>query len=148
MENKRGLVKKSSLISWRALWTAILVVIVLFLAFYDLEYFPPTWFDEGVHLLVAQTLALEGKYRFGPAVGPTVFFPIAAAFRLAGVELLPARAVMAGYLLLCVAAFYALARYLGGWKVATAGTLLFVSSPGVNLLRWGRQAIVCRIGLR
>lgn len=122
--------KRSSLISWRALWTAILVVIVLFLTLYNLEYFPPTWFDEGIHLLVARKLALEGKYRFGPAVGFTVFLPITAAFRVAGVGLLPARLVMVGYLLLCVAAFYTLARYLGGWKVATAGTLLFVSSPG------------------
>jgi hypothetical protein len=126
---------------WQTGATAILVVIVLFLALYNLEFFPPTSFDEGVHLLVAKELALKGKYRFGPAVGPTVFFPIAAAFHIAGVALLPARIVMVGYLLLCVAVFYALARYLGGWKVATAGTLLFVSSPGTNLLRWGRQAL-------
>jgi hypothetical protein len=133
--------RKSSPITWRALWTAILVVTVLFLAFYNLEYFPPTWFDEGVHLLVAKELALAGRYRFGPAVGPTVFFPIAAAFHIAGIELLPARVIMVSYLFLCVAAFYALACYLGGWKVATAGTLLFVSSPGANLLRWGRQVL-------
>ncbi|MCR4405883.1 MAG: glycosyltransferase family 39 protein [Anaerolineae bacterium] len=132
---------KSSLITWRVLWIAILIVLVLFLALYNLEHWPPTWFDEGVHLLAAKKLALEGKYRFGPALGPTVFFPIAAAFRVAGVSLLPARVVMVGYLLLCLAAFYTLARSLGGWKVATAGTLLLISSPGVNILRWGRQAL-------
>ena len=126
---------------WRVLWTTVLVVVVLFLVSHNLEYFPPTWYDEGVHLLVAKKLALEGKYQFGPALGPTVFFPIAAVFRVAGVGLLSARVVMVGYLLLCVATFYALARYFGGWKVAIAGTLLFVSSPGVNLLRWGRQAL-------
>lgn len=132
---------KSSLITWRVLWAVILVVLVLFLAFYNLEHWPPTWFDEGVHLLAAKKLALEGKYRFGPALGPTVLFSAAAAFRIAGVGLLPARVVMVGYLLLCLAAFYALARYLGGWKVATAGMLLLISSPGVNILRWGRQAL-------
>ena len=132
---------QSSLITWRVLWAAILVVLVLFLAFYNLEHWPPTWFDEGVHLLAAKKLALEGKYRFGPALGPTVFFPVAAVFRVAGVGLLPARVIMIGYLFLCLAAFYALARYLGGWKVATAGTLLLISSPGVNILRWGRQAL-------
>jgi len=84
---------------------------------------------------------LEGKYRFGPAVGPTVFYPIALAFRAGGVGLLPARAVMVGYLLLCAAVFYALTRYLAGWKAATIGALLLVVSPGVNLLFWGRQVI-------
>ncbi len=132
---------KSNRIAWQALWTAILVIIVFFLALYNLEHFPPTWYDEGVHLLVAQKLALQGEYRFGPALGPTVFFPIAAAFRAAGTSLLPARIVMIGYLLLCLLAFYALARYLGGWKVAVTGTFLFVASPGTDLLRWGRQVV-------
>jgi 4-amino-4-deoxy-L-arabinose transferase-like glycosyltransferase len=132
--------KKNGRITW-ALWTAILALIVLFLALYNLESFPPTWFDEGIHLLFARKLALEGKYRFGPALGPTVLFPIAAAFRIAGVGLLSARLVMVGYLSLCLAAFYVLAHHLGGWKVATVATALFVSSPGTNLLRWGRQAL-------
>ncbi|MFZ5917180.1 MAG: ArnT family glycosyltransferase [Chloroflexota bacterium] len=127
--------------SWQMLWAATLAALTLFLALYNLEYFPPTWYDEGVHLLVAKKLALAGKYRFGPAVGPTVFFPVAAAFRIAGVELLSARLVMVGYLLLCVAAFYTLARRFGGWKVATVATLLLLSSPGINLMRWGRQVL-------
>jgi len=127
--------------SWQALWTAILVMIVLFLALYNLEYFPPTWFDEGVHLLVAKELALAGKYRFGPALGPTVFFPIAAAFRVAGVGVLQARIVMAGYLLLTAIVFYALVRYLHGPPTAFVASLLLISSPGVYFLRWGRQAL-------
>ena len=40
-----------------------------------------------------------------------------------------------------MAAFYALGRYLGGWKVAMVETLLFVSSPRINLLCWGRQVL-------
>lgn len=127
--------------NWQTVWVVLLAIIILFLALYNLEYFPPTWYDEGVHLLVAKKLALEGKYRFGPALGPTVFFPIAAAFRLWEVGLLSARIVMVGYLFLCIAAFYALARHLGGWKVGVAGTLLLVASPGVNILRWGRQVL-------
>jgi len=132
---------KSSLISWRTLWAVVLVVVVLVLALCNLESYPATWFDEGIHLLVAKELALKGMYWFGPAVGPTVFFPVAIAFRAAGVGLLAARLTVVVYLLLCVAAFYALAHRLGGWKVATVGTLLFVSSPGINLLRWGRQVL-------
>jgi hypothetical protein len=70
-----------------------------------------------------------------------VFFPVASAFLVAGVELATARVVMVGYLVLCVATFYALVRYFRGWKVAATATLLFVFSPGVNLLRWGRQVL-------
>jgi hypothetical protein len=141
MESEVDLGKESGLKAGRAIWTAVLAGIVLLLALYNLKYFPPTGFDEGSHLLVARTLAVEGEYRFGPAVGPTVLVPVAAVFRLAGVGLLPARMAMAVYLLLSIAAFYALAHRLGGWKVATVGTLLLLSSPGVNLLRWGRQAL-------
>ena len=123
------------------LWTVVLAGLVLFLALHNLSYYPPTWYDEGVHLLVARKLATEGRYLFGPALGPTVFFPVAAAFRVAGTELLPARTVMAGYLLLFVAAFYALSYQLGGWKVATVATLILISSPGTYLVRYGRQVL-------
>ncbi len=126
---------------WPIFWLVILGAIVLFLALYNLTFYPPTWYDEGIHMLVAKRLALEGEYRFGPASGPTVFLPVAAAFRLAGVELVAGRLVMVGYLLACLATFYLLARRLGGWKVATVATLLFVTSPGINLIRWGRQAL-------
>jgi len=127
--------------SWRALAIAALAALVLFLAFYNLDRYPPIWYDEGIHLLFAQRLAKDGLYGFGPALGPTVFFPVAAAFRVAGVGLVSARVVMAGYLCLCVAVFYALARYLGDWRMAVVGTLLLIVSPGVNLLRWGRQML-------
>ncbi len=124
-------------------WTSALLLFLLlfFLAIYNLDAYPTVAFDEGIHLLVAKKLALEGKYRIGPAVGPTLFYPIALAFRAGGVGLLPARAVMVGYILLCAAVFYALTRYLAGWKAAAVGTLLFIVSPGVNLLGWGRQVI-------
>lgn len=124
-----------------ALWGLILTGLLLFFALYNLRYFPPTWFDEGVHALVARHLALNGEYRSGPAVGPTVFLPVALAFQISGVGLIPARLVMVGYLLLCVTTFYLLARYLGGWKVAVVATVLFMTSPGCDLLRWGRQIL-------
>ncbi len=135
------MMKRNDSPTWRILWIIALAILVLFLAGYNLQRFPPTWFDEGIHLLVAKTLALEGIYRFGPAVGPTVFAPVAMAFRVIGVTLFSARLVMVGYLLLCMSAFYTLAQSLGDWKVATVATLLFVSSPGVNLARWGRQVL-------
>jgi hypothetical protein len=49
---------EDDLTGWQILWTTLLIVIVLFLALYDLEYFPSTWFDESIHLLVAKKLAL------------------------------------------------------------------------------------------
>jgi len=122
-------------------WAIFLTVLLLFLAFYNLRYFPPTWFDEGIHSLAAKRLALTGDYRLGPALGPTVLLPVAGAFRVAGVALIPARLVMVGYLLLCTFAFYLVARRLGGWKVAVVATLLLIGSPGANLLRWGRQVL-------
>jgi len=138
-------VKRSFGVKWPAWWktylSLILVAIVLSLSLCNIEYYPPTWFDEGWHLLVAKALALKGQYRFGPAIGPTVFFPIAAMFRVAGVGLLQARLVMAAYLLLTAYIFHALVRYLHGTRTALVAVLLFVSSPGVNLLRWGRQAL-------
>jgi hypothetical protein len=128
-------------LTWTNALLLLLFLLLFFMAIYRLDTYPPVAFDEGVHLIVAQKLALGGKYRFGPAVGPTVFYPIALAFRAGGVGLLPARVVMAGYLLLCAAVFYALTRYLAGWKAAAIGTLLLMVSPGANLLFWGRQVI-------
>ena len=63
-------------------------LLVMGLVLYNLEYYPRTWFDEGWHLQVARHLARTGEYRFGPAIGPTVFYPVAWAFRLFGIGLL------------------------------------------------------------
>ena len=69
--------------AWQVFLAITLAVTILILSLYNLEYYPRTGFDEGIHLLVAKRLAFDGVYRFGPAVGPTLFFPIALAFRLA-----------------------------------------------------------------
>lgn len=127
--------------SWKICLGLGLAGLILFLAFYNLEYYPPTWFDEGLHLLVAKDLALQGLYEFGPAVGPTVFFPVAVMFHIAGVGLVQARVVMAIYLLLTTYVFYALVLHLYGYKTALVALLLFISSPGINFLRWGRQVL-------
>ncbi len=137
-----GEVKSAHGRSNREVWAIVFLgLLLLFLTFYNLEFYPRTWFDEGCHLLAARALALQGKYAFGPAVGPTLFFPIAAMFRLAGVGVLQARIVMAAYLCLTAIVFYALARYLHGPPTAFVALLLLISSPGVYFLRWGRQAL-------
>jgi len=126
---------------WKMGLGLVLAALILFLSFYNLEYYPPTCFDEGLHLLVAKALALKGLYAFGPAVGPTVFFPVATIFNIAGVGLVQARVAMATYLLLTVCAFYALVLRLYGHRTALVALLIFISSPGINLLHWGRQVI-------
>jgi hypothetical protein len=127
-------------------------VLLLFLAFYHLTEWPATWFDEGSHLHVPKTLVTEGVYAdrssegyrfYGPTVGvgPTVMLPIAGAFRIAGVGLMQARVVMAVYLLLAVAAFFALARQLGSRRYAWTAVALLVATRGVALFEYGRQVL-------
>lgn len=140
----------------RSLWIVLGVaagLFVLALVFYNLTLWPVTWFDEGSHLHVPKTLVTEGVYAdrssegyryFGPTqgVGPTVMLPIALVFRLAGIGLLQARLVMALYLLATIAAFYLLARRLGGLRFALiAVALLIAMRGGASTLQFGRQVL-------
>jgi 4-amino-4-deoxy-L-arabinose transferase-like glycosyltransferase len=131
---------------------AVGIALVLFLALYNLTDYPLTWFDEGSHLHVPKTLVRFGVYadyssegfrHYGPTlgIGPTVVLPIAAVFRLFGIGLLQARLVMALYLLATVYAFYRLARTLSGRRFAWVATGLLVTSRGVALVLYGRQAL-------
>lgn len=117
------------------------IVLLLFLCLYNLEYYPGTWFDEGWHLQAAKYLARTGQYCFGPAVGPTVFYPVVWAFRLFGVGLLQARLVMVGYLLLALAMFCLLVKQLYGGTTATIASFLLITSTGIGLVEWGRQML-------
>ena len=137
----------------RRYWPLILLgIVVLPLAFYNLEYYPRPWFDEGIHLQVPKNLVLYGKYAtlndgrftlFDTAVstGPPALLPIAGVFRLVGVGLLPARVVMALFLLATIIAFFSLARTLYGARVAIVATFLLISSPSIQLFYWGRQVM-------
>lgn len=127
------------------LWLAILLLLIIGilapLFTFNLDTYPEPWFDEGVHLMVAKNYAEEGKYRFGPAVGPTVIIPVALALKIFGMSLLSARWLMVVYLSLCVLIFFALASYLGGWEVGVLATSFLVVSPGINLIYLGRQVM-------
>jgi hypothetical protein len=133
------------------LW-ALGLGLVLFLTLYNLTAYPRIWFDEGEHLRVSKALALYGVYAdysaegfryYGPStsVGPTVMLPVAAVFTLFGIGLLQARLVMAAYLLATIGAYFALARLLGGTRLALLATALLVTSPGLALLEYGRQML-------
>ncbi len=137
---------------WQSIATVIAVVVVLFLALYNLTDYPLTWFDEGSHLHVPKALVRFGVYAdyssegfryYGPTVGvgPTVMLPIAAAFKLFGIGLLQARLVMVLYLLAAIYAFYRLARVLGDRRLAWGAVALLVTSRGVRLIEYGRQVL-------
>ena len=119
----------------------IFAALLLFLCLYNLEFYPRLWFDEGWHLQAAKHLAQTREYCFGPGVGPTVFYPVAWAFRLFGVGLLQARLVMASYLLLTVAMFYLLAKQLYGGTTAMIASFILITSSGIGLVVWGRQVL-------
>lgn len=126
--------------------------LVSFAAFYNLGLNPSTWRDEGGTLLLARTVAEDGVYAvknsdhydaFGPvqSVGPTVILPIAAIFRFRGIGLSQGRLIPAVYLLVAVVVFYFAARLLLGWQAGMIAVLLILSSPTVELVYWGRQAL-------
>lgn len=131
---------------------AAAVALLVFLATWNLASWPEMWFDEGSHLKVPKSLVLFGVYAdyddtgfryFGPTfgVGPTVLVPIAAAFKVWGINLLVARAVMAIYLVAAVLAYYGLARAFAGARTAFVASVLLVVMPGVGTLEYGRQVL-------
>jgi len=129
-----------------------LLLLIFLLAVYHLDTYPPFWFDEGIHLQPPKNLVLYGEYalmdggvlrRFDPllSAGPPLSLPVAAAFRLFGIDLWPARFVTVGYLMLAAAIFYRLARQTHGWRVAGLALGLLVLSPGLEFVRLGRQVM-------
>lgn len=125
---------------------------LLLLAVVHLDRWPVTWFDEGSHLHVPKTLLQHGAYAdsssdglryHGPTmgVGPTVMLPVAGALWLGGVGLWQARLVMAAFLVAAAMLHFLVARELGGRVVALLATLLAVTSPGVDLVEYGRQVL-------
>jgi hypothetical protein len=126
--------------------------VLLLLATYHLDLYPTTWFDEGSHLHVPKALVQFGVYAdtssegfryFGPTtgIGPTIMLPIAAVFKLFGIGLLQARLVITAYLAVALLGFAVLARRYYGGVAAVLATALLVTSPGVDLLYFGRQVL-------
>lgn len=157
VEQHAAVAARASAVSrvWPRLALAGLVVLALALALINLPYAPRTWFDEGSHLHVPKTLVQHGVYAdissegfryYGPTVGvgPTVMLPIAASFQLFGVGLAQGRAVIVIYLLVALAAGYALARRLHGRSAALLALLLLLASRTMGfegLMEYGRQVL-------
>lgn len=127
-------------------------VLVVLLSLWQLTNYPTPWYDEGSHLHVPKTLLRFGQYAdyssdgfryYGPTigVGPTVLLPIAAIFKVAGEGLFQARLVIVLYLWAALAAFFVLARRLGGERLAWAAAALLLGTRSVALLDYGRQVL-------
>jgi len=128
------------------------IVALMFSTFYNLEYNPGTWHDEGAALSVSKTLAEDGVYGirtsegyqyFGPiqSVGPTVLIPVALNYKIWGVGLLQGRIVAAGYLLVTTLLFFGVAYSLFGSRVAWVAVVLLFGSRSTQYLFFGRQVL-------
>lgn len=128
------------------------LLLIAGLSLWRLTDYPTPWYDEGSHLHVPKTLLRYGQYAdyssdgfryYGPTigVGPTVLLPIAAVFSVFGEGLFQARLLIVVYLWAALAAFYVLARRLGGAPLAWVATALLLGTRGVALLEYGRQVL-------
>jgi 4-amino-4-deoxy-L-arabinose transferase-like glycosyltransferase len=129
-----------------------LLWLVFFLAIWNLDTYPSTWFDEGIFLQPPKNLILYGKYAlkegdlFHPfssyvTTGPPLLLPVAFVFRLIGIDLWQARFVTVSYLMLTAVVFYKLARQLYGHNVGLLALGLIIGSPGLGFVSWGRQVM-------
>jgi 4-amino-4-deoxy-L-arabinose transferase-like glycosyltransferase len=147
-------------LAWRAsLWERIgfgsLLLLTLWLLLLRQPVLPPPWFDEGINLSAAATLAQSGLYALpdalGPRVldpaiqtGPTVLVPIAVVYKLFGVGILQARLVIVAFGLLAFCAYWLLARWLIGPRPALLALLFLLAGtpdPYANFLGMSRQAL-------
>jgi 4-amino-4-deoxy-L-arabinose transferase-like glycosyltransferase len=130
----------------------VVVAAALFLAFWRLDAFPRTWFDEGIHLQAARNLVEDGTYAarsadgtldYAPTigVGPTLLLPVAGALDIGGNDLLAARIVPAAYLLIATILLYLVTRSLFGRLAAVATTLIIFTMPSLDWIETGRQVL-------
>ena len=139
-----------------AIAIVIAALAILAVATFHLETYPVPWFDEGWFLQVPRNLVLFGQYATQSSEGfryddtvltvsPTLYFPIAAAFKVAGIGLWPARMVVVGYLLLAVGGCYAFARSMHGPLVGVVAAYLFLfraeDDPFTSTLYLGRMVM-------
>jgi len=129
-----------------------LAVLVAAVSFYNLALYPTIWWDEGIFSETAANLVQHGRYAFtlqSPdqlsdldfriSAGPAVILPVALAYRVLGVGLLPGRLVAGAYLALVFLALFLAARRLWGAAAALGGVALALL--GTDVLFWGRSVL-------
>jgi 4-amino-4-deoxy-L-arabinose transferase-like glycosyltransferase len=148
---KRGARGLSYRGGWEWLLLALLAGAAPFLVYYNLEFNPRPWHDEGSYLSLAKTLANDGIYAvqtsdgyqtFGAvqSVGPTVILPIALSFKLFGAGLVQGRAVAATFALLTLVVFFGSGLKMFGRRTALLAVVFLLASPAAGFLLYGRPA--------
>lgn len=119
---------------------AALFAVVAFFATYKLTESPPTWYDEGIYIQVAQSFSERGTQTIQVApdefrqvdfltVGYPLIAPVAASLKLFGNTLLAARLSMVLFILLCAASAWMLLYRLLGRREALLGLMLLATFP-------------------
>jgi len=129
------------------LTTKVGLVVIVFAAILlltlNLTSTPEPWFDEGVHVNAAATLAKTGKYALpdatglkvldpGIQVGPTVILPVALSFKLFGQGYWQARGIIVLYGFLALAAYLLVARKVAGIETGLLALALLLAGNGVE----------------
>ena len=137
---------------WSVWFGLLLCVLILIGSFYNLANYPNIWWDEGIFSEAAANLVQHGRYAFtvqSPnqlsdldfriSAGPAVILPVALAYKLFGVSLVPGRMVAGAYLVLTFLALFLGARRL--WGQVTALLAVTLAFLGTDVLYWGRSVL-------
>ena len=130
----------------------LLGVLILTGSFYNLANYPNIWWDEAIFSETAANLVQHGRYAFtlqSPdqlidldfriSAGPAVILPVALAYELGGVGLVPGRLVAGCYLVLAFLGLYLVARRL--WGPAAALLAVALALVGTDVFYWGRSVL-------
>ena len=130
----------------------ILGAIILVGSFCNLANYPTIWWDEAIFSETAANLVQHGRYAFtvqSPdqlsdldfriSVGPAVILPVALAYHILGVGVIPGRLVAGLYLVLTFLGLFWGARRL--WGARTALVAVVLALGGTDVFFWGRSVL-------
>ncbi len=130
----------------------LLAVLILTGSFYNLANYPTIWWDEAIFSETAANLVQHGRYAFtvqSPnqlndldyriSAGPAVILPVALAYKLFGVSLVPGRLVAGLYLVLAFLGLFLAARRL--WGPGAALLAVVMALLGTDVFYWGRSVL-------
>lgn len=119
---------------------SLLLVLASGFSFYRLTESPPVWYDEGYYIQAALSVAETGGQSLQVApgeresvqfvtVGFPLIYPLAAVFKVFGVGVFQARAVVVFFLLGFLVVSYVLIRSLAGVPAALSALVLVATFP-------------------